>query len=196
MNAITFIDTEVIPDTGKTRGMFMEIKRKGKYIWFCIFVIACLIYFVGYYFKLSIINPQIHFYFKMGLFIIFVIALNKTVGSNLKFIKYILIIMAIIFVTLSSLYHLFFEQFMYVTVIDLNGQDIAVQEHSMYDEYCVSFYKVKYRFLKQFLISYFCLDYPAFHNGDYRVIYSNDQEVLIEYRNPNYDFPQRVTVKY
>lgn len=174
----------------------MQKRRNTIQIWFYILTTTILIFFIGYSLKLSFINPQFHFYFKTCLYIISLISMNNSMLKNSKPTKVILNFFAIAFITLSILYHLFFEHFLYVTVIDLNGPKIAVQEHCVIEEYCIDFYRVRYIVFKQHLKSSICLDYPAFHMGDYRVVHFDNEEVVIEYINPNYDLPQKVTINY
>jgi len=136
--------------------------------------------------QLSFINNDYNFYIRITFPIIIVLILNLTIFKEINELKITGIILCVVIISILSLYHLFFEQFLYVTEIELNnGQSLLVKEHSNIDEYTIEFYKKQYYlFMKKLDNSpYIILDKPAFKNGDYSIKFESDDKIIIKYKS-------------
>lgn len=120
--------------------------------------------------------------------------LLKKLGS----IRHITTVLCLILLLFSIFQYLAFREFLYITIIELGNEKIAVQESYFMHYYSCDFYKIKYRLFKQPIENspHFSYKYPAFHKGDYDIVSFDGTEVIIEYKDPRYDALQQLTVHY
>ncbi|MEA5096583.1 MAG: hypothetical protein VB128_16650 [Sedimentibacter saalensis] len=176
----------------------MKTEKRVISVWIInICFIAILLYIQGVT-QLSFINNKYNFYAKIVILISFFVSLNKTIFRDINFLEIASFIICIVLISLISLYHVMFEQLLYTTQIDLpNNRDLIVKEHSVIEEYTITFYEKKYLLFKKPLENgpYIVTDNAPFHSGEYKTEYDKDNKVLIKYRNPRFEEYQEVIIQ-
>jgi|GEM_PF-3112537 len=177
----------------------MKTEKRLISVWIIIICIIAILLYIQSVTQLSFINNKYNFYTKIVLLISFFVSLNKTIFKNINFLEITSFIICIVLISLISLYHVMFEQFLYITQIDLsNNSELLVQEHSRIEEYYITFYEKKYLLFKKPLENgpSIVIDMAPFHSGEYKIEYDKENKVLIKYRNPRFEEYQEVTIQF
>lgn len=168
-------------------------------VWIIIVCFIGVFLFIQDQTQLSFINNKCNFYTKIILLISFFVSLNKSLFKNINFLEIASIVICIVLISLISLYHVMFENLLYITQIDLpSNRELIVKEHSVIEEYTINFYEKKYMLFKKPLEDgpSIVIDIAPFHSGKYKIEYDKDNKVLIKYRNPRFEEYQEVTIQF